>query len=146
MSLLNSSKFAKSNSVIQRQLWLLRNERHMSRAQVYDRARKEFYELRLREEVRRHVAKEEALATGAYFGKSALEVGMELENQEYERWKAWTEKQLVLMEQHRAAGPAITNAPVESEAEGEEEVADGPDIPDISPNLVSPEPVPRAST
>lgn len=117
----------------------------MSRAQVYDRARKEFYELRLREEVRRHVAKEEALATGAYFGKSALEVGMELENQEYERWKAWTEKQLVLIEQRRAAGSTVTVAPVESELEGEEEVAEDPNISDTSPNLGPPKPEFHAS-
>lgn len=115
----------------------------MSRAQVYDQARKEFYELRLREDVRRHVAKEEATATGAYFGKSALDIGMDLEDKEYERWKVWTEKQLVLLEQSRAAGPAgLTDDAVEpepeseSEPEGGDEIADNSESFNTAPNVV----------
>lgn len=126
-----SAKIAKSHSVIQRQLWLLRNYPELSRAQVYDQARKEFYGLRLREEVRRQVAREEAMATGAYFGKSAIEIAMELENKEYERWKAWTEKQLVLIEIRQAAGPTritddSTEPGSEQEPEGGEEMAENP--------------------
>lgn len=49
------------------------------------------------------MAKEEALATGAYFGKSALTVGMELENREFDRWKAWAEKELTIIKQNQAA-------------------------------------------
>ena len=75
----------------------------ITRAQAYDQARKEFYDLRLQEDVERRVAKEEAMSTGAYFGKSALEIGMELEDKEYEKWKVWATKEAALAEQRQAA-------------------------------------------
>ena len=80
-------------------MWLLQNVHNMTKAGAYDQARKEFYELRLHEDVRRRVAKEEALATGAYFHKSTLEVGMEIEDREYEEWKKWAIKQVKDLEQ-----------------------------------------------
>ena len=43
------------------------------------------------------------MSTGAYFGKSALEIGMELEDKEYERWKEWAMKEVTLLEQRQAA-------------------------------------------
>lgn len=43
------------------------------------------------------------MSTGAYFGKSALDIGMELEDKEYERWKEWATKEVVLAEQRQAA-------------------------------------------
>jgi small subunit ribosomal protein S23 len=61
----------------------------MSTAEAYDIARKEFYEVRYNEDVERKVAREEALAVGASFGKSYMEVGMELEDKEWENFKAW---------------------------------------------------------
>ncbi|MCJ1424152.1 mitochondrial ribosomal small subunit component [Sticta canariensis] len=89
-------------SVVQRQLWLIENQ-NISRGKAYEQARKEFYALRLQEDVERRVAKEEALATGAYFGKSAVEIGMELEDKEYERWRDWANKQFVEETQRRLA-------------------------------------------
>lgn len=62
---------------------------HKNMMVAYNQARREFYELRHREDVERRVAKEEAMATGAYFGKSTLEVGMELEDIWQEKWKQW---------------------------------------------------------
>jgi len=73
------------------------------KAQAYDQARKEFYELRHQEEVEQHVAREEALSTGAVFGMSAIEVGMELENKSFENWKAYAQQQVILQEQARSA-------------------------------------------
>jgi len=90
-------------SVIQRQLWLLNNVPEMTTARAYDQARQEFYALRHEEDVERRVAKEEALATGAYFGKSALEVGMELEDKAYEQWKEWAIKEITATEQARSS-------------------------------------------
>lgn len=90
------------DSVVQRHLWLLKNQ-DISFERAYDQARKEFYALRLQEDVERRVAKEEALATGAFFGKSALEIGMELEDKEYERWRSKAEKQMVERRQKRFA-------------------------------------------
>jgi small subunit ribosomal protein S23 len=80
-------------SVVQRQMWLMEHE-GLDEAHAYDKARKEFYFYRHREDVERRVAKEEALATGAYFGKGPIEIGMELENQQWEDWKAWALKEI----------------------------------------------------
>lgn len=43
------------------------------------------------------------MATGAYFHKSTLEVGMELEDKQFEEWKAWGTKEVQLAEQRRNA-------------------------------------------
>ena len=43
------------------------------------------------------------MSTGAYFGKSALEIGMELEDKEYERWKIWATEEVAIAEQRQAA-------------------------------------------
>lgn len=94
-------------------------------AQAYDQARKEFYEMRLQEEVERRVAKEEAISTGAYFGPSILDIGMQLEDKEYENWKAWAQKEVEMLEQRNAAmytGGVQTEAPVDAD-EGEYEAA-----------------------
>ncbi len=100
-------------SVVQRQLWLMHNLPGMTRNQAYDTARKEFYQLRQQEEVERRVAKEEALWTGAYFGKGALEIGMELEDETYEKWKAWALKEIEAINLERSS--AYTTAGAESE-------------------------------
>ncbi|KAF2692133.1 mitochondrial ribosomal protein [Lentithecium fluviatile CBS 122367] len=88
-------------SVVQRQLWLM-NNRSLSQAAAYDVARREFYKHRHLEDIRRRVAKEEALHVGAYFGKGPLEVGMELEDRTWENWKSWASKQIEDEEAQRA--------------------------------------------
>lgn len=88
---------------MQRQLYLLNNVPDMTRSTAYDIARREFYQLRLREDIERRVAAEEAEATGATFGPSMLEVSMELENKEVERWKGWARTQAQLLDQKNAA-------------------------------------------
>ena len=87
----------------------------ISNAQAYDVARKEFYALRHEEEVERRVAREEASWTGAYFGKSALEVGMELEDKTYEAWKAWATREAEAIDLQRNA--AYTGLGTANEAE-----------------------------
>jgi len=103
-------------SVIQRQLWLIHNVPNMTTNRAYDIARKEFYALRLEEEVERRVAKEEALSTGAYFGRGALEVGMELEDKIYESWKEWATKEVETIERQRDA--AYTGVGTANEDDG----------------------------
>ena len=49
------------------------------------------------------MAREEALHVGAQFGPSAMEIGMKLENEEFERWKIWAQKQVELNQQKQAA-------------------------------------------
>lgn len=90
-------------SVVQRQLWLLHNVEGISSSQAYDQARKEFYTLRHEEDIERRVAKEEALSTGAYFGKTVMAVGMELEDQTYESWKEWALKEIEVIDQQQSA-------------------------------------------
>ena len=75
----------------------------ISKAAAYDQARREFYEERLQEDVERRIAKEEALATGAYFGKSVLEIGMELEDKMYEKWRKWAAEELAESEHKHAS-------------------------------------------
>ncbi|GAD93216.1 mitochondrial 37S ribosomal protein RSM25 [Paecilomyces variotii No. 5] len=106
-------------SVVQRQLYLLNNVPDMTKSRAYDIARREFYQLRLREDIERRVAAEEAEATGAEFGPTKLEIGMELENQEYERWKAWAKTEAQVQDQRAAAF-------VGSDATGVEESLDEP--------------------
>jgi small subunit ribosomal protein S23 len=102
----------------------------MSKAQAYDVARKEFYALRHEEEVERRIAREEALWTGAYFGKSALEVGMELEDKIYESWKAWATKEAEAIDLQRNA--AYTGMGTGSEEEELDVDVDAAEVPAIS--------------
>ncbi|KAL5362305.1 37S ribosomal protein S25, mitochondrial [Aspergillus floccosus] len=110
-------------SVVQRQLWLLNNVPDMTKSAAYDIARREFYRLRLQEDIERRVAAEEAESTGATFGPTRLEIGMELENQEYERWKQWAKMEAQIQEQRAASftGSALPSseesAPVDEETE-----------------------------
>ena len=96
----------------------MQNVPQMTKAKAYDQARQEFYAIRHQEDVERRVAKEEALAVGAHFGKSTLEVGMELEDKAYEEWRTWAIAQTKLQEQAR--GAAYTQGASEDpEPEGE---------------------------
>lgn len=109
------------------------NNEGLSSAEAYDKARKEFYALRHQEEVEHRVAKEEALSTGAYFGMSVLDIGMQLEDKEYERWKDWAAKNVQNMAERRAAGLArATSLDEMSEAEESEEEDD-----DLAEDLLS---------
>lgn len=87
------------HSVVKRQLHLLNTVPDITEQTAYDIARKEFYKLRHQEDIERRVAKEEAQATGAYFGPNLLDIGMEMENREYERWKVWSEQEAALSSQ-----------------------------------------------
>ena len=101
--LILSGHGAEVTSVVQRQLWLRHNVPGITSGQAYDQARKELYDLRLQEDVERRVAREEAISTGAHFGKSALDIGMELENKEFDSWKEWASSQVALAQQKQAA-------------------------------------------
>lgn len=89
----------------------------MTKSAAYDIARREFYKIRLREDIERRVAVEEAQATGANFGPSYLEIGMQLENEQYEKWKAWAKTEAQVFDQRTAS---LTGAPeIASETEPE---------------------------
>lgn len=97
-----------SHRVVQRQLWLMENgvtqyienqatgdmepiKVPVTKEQAYDMVRKEFYAIRQQEDIERRIASEEARYVGAYFGKSRLEVGMELEDKTFEEWRTWAQ-------------------------------------------------------
>lgn len=108
-----------TSSVVQRQLWLMKH-RDLSQPAAYDVARREFYKHRHLEDIRRRVAKEEALHVGAYFGKGPLEVGMELEDKTWESWKTWARKEIEADEAQRAqmfSGPQTAEATDMNETE-----------------------------
>jgi len=96
---------------------LLNNVPNMTKSAAYDIARREFYHLRLQEDIERRIAQEEARATGAYFGPDMHTVGMELENQEYERWKEWAIKEAQFQDQRAAAFAGLPSAAVVVEEE-----------------------------
>lgn len=73
--------------MVQRQLWLREDDPALSAEKAYDMARKEFYDLRLQEDIERRIAVEEARACGATFGKTYLELGIEMEEKYLEQWR-----------------------------------------------------------
>ncbi|KAL2263717.1 hypothetical protein VTK26DRAFT_5473 [Humicola hyalothermophila] len=108
-------------SVVQRQLWLM-EAKGMRKEEAYDKARKEFYKLRQQEEIEQRIAVEEARMYGAYFGKTHLQVGMELESNIYERWKAWAADEIARTETEKSAAYANV-VDVEEETDELETVA-----------------------
>lgn len=66
----------------------------MSKEKAYDVARKEFYKLRQQEQIERRIALEEARYVGAYFGKTNIQVGDQLEIQSYNKWRDWASLEL----------------------------------------------------
>jgi len=117
-------------SVVQRQLWLINNIPEMSNNQAYDIARKEFYALRHEQEVERRVAKEEALWTGAYFGKGVLEIAEELESKTYESWKAWAIKEVETIQRQKDAAYTGVGTGDEDIVEPEAETLAEPVVPE----------------
>ncbi|KAF3930967.1 hypothetical protein ABW19_dt0201001 [Dactylella cylindrospora] len=85
-------------SVVQRQMWLMEN-RSLSQKDAYDVARREFYRLRMREDVQRRIAIEEAKSVGAYFGKTYIQVGLELEEQALSAWRLRAQEELTKRQQ-----------------------------------------------
>jgi small subunit ribosomal protein S23 len=113
--------------VVQRRLHLLNTVPDITEAAAYDISRREFYHLRLQEDVERRIAQEEARAMGAYFGPDMHTVGMEMENQEYERWKEWAVKETQIQDQKAAAFAGATGGPEAATAEVAE--SDALDLP-----------------
>ncbi|KAI1388223.1 mitochondrial ribosomal protein [Hypoxylon trugodes] len=104
-------------SVVQRQLWMMYNVPGITKDQAYDIVRREFYAMRQEEEVELRIAKEEAQMVGAYFGKTFSQVGTQLEDEQYEKWKRWAGKQIELVRAEQDS--AYTSFGNETEAEAD---------------------------
>ncbi|PWW78990.1 mitochondrial ribosomal protein [Tuber magnatum] len=102
-------------SVVQRQLWLRENEPVMTAERAYDIARKEFYNLRLQEDIERRIAIEEARACGATFGKTYLEIGIEIEEKYLEQWRKDTVAFILRRRQRQSAFKVIEFTPASTE-------------------------------
>lgn len=89
--------------VVQRQQYLLQTVPNITVNQAYDKARKEFYDVRRQEDIQRRIAAEEAEASGAYFGPSILQWSMQVENKQYDDWEEWSRKMIVEQMQRNAA-------------------------------------------
>lgn len=102
----------------------MNNVPDISKSEAYDVARREFYRLRLQEDIERRVAAEEAEATGAVFGPTQLEIGMELENQEFEHWKEWAKLEAQLQNQRAASFSGAPNPGAEESKDDLEDPAE----------------------
>ena len=97
-------------------MWMMYNIPGITKDEAYDTVRREFYALRQQEEVERRIAKEEAQMVGAYFGKSFLQVGMQLEDQQFEKWKKWAGKEISNIQTERSE--AYTSFGVDEDSDG----------------------------
>lgn len=104
-------------SVVQRTLYLLKNNEGSSFLEAYDQARFEFYRLRMQQEVEQQVAQEEAEMFGSIYGQSAIEFGVEQEQKVIDVWKQKALEETELLAARRAN-------PSESWGSGEEESND----------------------
>ena len=89
--------------MVQHQLHLLQTIPNLRVSEAYDIARKKFYDIRRKEDIQRRIAAEEAEATGAYFGPSALQLSMQIENKQYDDWEEWSKKTVIEQMQRNAA-------------------------------------------
>ncbi|KAI9706251.1 MAG: mitochondrial ribosomal small subunit component [Bogoriella megaspora] len=79
----------------------------LSHAQAYDLARKEFYDVRFRQDIERRVAAEEAQSTGGWSGPGPNEIAMKLEDLKFDDWREWAAKEVQRTKQQE--GSLITS-------------------------------------
>ncbi|KAG7666101.1 RSM25 [[Candida] subhashii] len=98
--------------VVQRTLYILKNEvdkdgNKYSLFDAYDKARFEYYKLRMREEMESHVAREESTMYGGIHVNSVMDAGLKHEQEAIDRWAVVAKKETDAVE----AGMSSTNAP-----------------------------------
>lgn len=104
---------------VQRTLWLLQNTPDITLEAAYDKARKEFYNARLKEDIQRRIAPEEASHYGATFGPSIFQKSMRHEDKAFEEWRVWATQEQEMRLQARtgiAAPPLRTPSSDEDES------------------------------
>ena len=89
-------------SVVQRSLFLVRNNECSNLVDAYNQARFEFYRVRMQQDMEEQVAEEEAEMFGSVFGVSALEYGVEREQKVIDQWKKRAIKETELLAARRA--------------------------------------------
>ncbi|ODV95978.1 hypothetical protein PACTADRAFT_49403 [Pachysolen tannophilus NRRL Y-2460] len=84
-------------SVVQRTLYILENE-NLSLLNAYDKARFEYYRVKIEQESEENISKEESAMYGAVFDKSLVEFGFNKEQEIIEKWKQDAEAATQLLE------------------------------------------------
>ncbi|RCK60547.1 37S ribosomal protein S25, mitochondrial [Candida viswanathii] len=94
-------------SVVQRTLWLFR-EANMPLFEAYDKARFEFYKLRMSEEMESHVAREESSMYGAVFGHTVVDTNLKEEQKYIDIWTEVGQEKTKIMHanKNRSSAPA----------------------------------------
>lgn len=88
-------------SVVQRTLWLLKNKESNTLFEAYDKARFEFYRLRMEEEMSSTVSREESAMHGAVFPTSNLTWGVQQEQEYVDVWAKLGSEQTKIYEAQR---------------------------------------------
>lgn len=117
-----AGKTLSGENCVQRTLWLLQNIPDITWDAAYTIARKEFYKARLKEDVERRIAPEEATHYGAKFGPNILEKSIRHEDAAYENWRRWAKREQQMRLQARAGAAA---PPVRTRAEAEDIGSEG---------------------
>lgn len=74
-------------SVVQRTIYLLNNSEDLSLQDAYEKAKLEFYRLRIEQEIEEQVSKEENEMFGAGYKESPMEFGAAVEQKFIDKWK-----------------------------------------------------------
>ena len=97
-------------SVIQYQLHLIETYPNLSTSAAYDIARKEFYAVRLEQDIQKRVAAEEALSVGAIFDTPYFDIMFEREGQVLREWRNKASQDLAIRKHRRNAAYSSTAA------------------------------------
>lgn len=102
-------------SVVQRTLWLMKNESNLTPFEAYDKARFEFYKLRMSEEMESHVAKEESSMYGGIIGSTNVNWNLSKEQEYIDIWTQIAEERTQVMEANMNRSSAPVGSMVEEE-------------------------------
>lgn len=107
-------------------------QKGLSENAAYDKARREFYALRQREEIATRVQREESQIAGGYFAPTYLELGEKMEDKAYKQWVKWAVKNVEQIKLERDARKSADflleeeeDDPLAPKADGEASDGDG---------------------
>lgn len=104
-------------SVVQRTLWLLKNNttKGLTMVEAYDKARFEFYKLRMSEEMESHVAKEESTMYGSVFTSTTVNWNLSKEQEYINDWTIIAKERTQVIEANMNKSSAPIGSVVEEE-------------------------------
>ncbi|KAL6449466.1 RSM25 37S ribosomal protein S25 [Candida maltosa Xu316] len=107
--MLQLNKPLDGESVVQRTLWFLTNSKNNNHNnEAYDKARFEYYRLRMSEEMESHVAREESTMYGGIFVNTNIKWNLGKEQEYIDDWTVIAQERTQVMEanMNRSAAPA----------------------------------------